>query len=141
MKKLLIASLCFLFLTGCTSSVEERVFNEPNSEVKEPHPLVTGEASVIAGKVLEQKFNLANFEVKVTDNTCKVFHMPDDKNAQTGEVYLNLYNVLGTFTYQDKIYDFTMLYSMKNKSDYSVVYFSTPYDESIIIDTKLESEQ
>src|SRR5699024_5675344 len=111
MKKMLVVVLSLFFLTACTSSVEERVFNEPNSEVKEPHPLVTGEASVIAGKVLEQKFKLANFEVNFTDDTFKVFQMPDDKNAKTGEVYLNLYNVIGTFTYQDKIYDFTMLYS------------------------------
>lgn len=141
MKKLLIASLCFLFLTGCTSSIEERSFNVPNTEAKEPHRDAYAEAPLIVEKVLEKRFKLANFEVNAPDDTFKVFQMPDDKNAETGEIYMDLHSAIGNFTYQDKIYDFNLLYSMKEDLRYSVIYFSTTFDESLTIDIPLESEQ
>ena len=124
MKKILVAVLCALFLVGCASEPkEERSFDTPNTEVKEVDNTVKAESATIAQKVLENQYKLANFKINMTDSDYKVYQMPDDKNADTGEVYMNLYSAIGTFEYQDKNHPFTMLYTMKNESDYAVLYF------------------
>lgn len=142
MKKGLVVVFFLLFLTGCGSEQkEERSFDTPNTEVREVGTDVKSESSVIAQKVLEKQYGLANFKVNMTDKDYKVFQMADDKNAETGEVYMNLYSTLGTFEFQDKNYPFTMLHSMKNESDYAVLYFQTNYDDNLTIDTPLESDK
>lgn len=142
MKKGLFVVFFLLFLTGCGSEPkEERSFDTPNTEVKETNNYIRAEASVIADKVLKERYKIDNYKIHATDESFKVMQMPDDKNANSGEVYMNLYSVIGNFTYQDKIYDFTMLYSMKNESDYSVPYFYTNLDDSKTINTPLESEK
>ena len=83
-----------------------------------------------------------NFEVNFTDDSFKVYRMPDDKNTETGEEYKNVYSAIGNFTYQDKIYNFDMVYSFTDKDSYKVLYFNTPFDESKnTIDTPLESDK
>ncbi len=142
MKKILVVVLCTLFLAGCASEPkEERSFDTPNTEVKEVDNTVKAESATIAQKVLENQYKLANFKINMTDSDYKVYQMPDDKNADTGEVYMNLYSAIGTFEYQDKNHPFTMLYTMKNESDYAVLYFQTNYDDSLTIDTPLESDK
>lgn len=142
MKKILVAVLCTLFLAGCASEPkEERSFDTPNTEVKEVDNTIKAESATIAQKVLEKQYGLANFKVNMTDSDYKVYQMPDDKNADTGEVYMNLYSTMGTFEFQDKNYSFTMLHSMKDESSYAVLYFETNYDDSLTIDTPLESDK
>ncbi|MFW3577750.1 hypothetical protein ACN9KL_04850 [Vagococcus fluvialis] len=142
MKKILVAVLCTLFLAGCASEPkEERSFDTPNTEVKEVGNDVKAETATIAQKVLENQYKLANFKINMTDSDYKVYQMPDDKNADTGEVYMNLYSAIGTFEYQDKNHPFTMLYTMKNESDYAVLYFQTNYDDSLTIEIPLESDK
>ncbi|UDM78898.1 putative periplasmic lipoprotein [Vagococcus fluvialis] len=142
MKKILVAVLCTLFLAGCASEPkEERSFDTPNTEVKEVDNTVKAESATIAQKVLENQYKLANFKINMTDSDYKVYQMPDDKNADTGEVYMNLYSTMGTFEFQDKNYSFMMLHSMKDESSYAVVHFETNYDDSLTIEIPLESDK
>lgn len=140
---LLVATSIFI-LGACGSSdstKESKDYSKTNSTVKKTNDDDKATASVIVEKVLEERYKIDNFKVNFTDDSFKVYQMPDDKNAETGEEYKNLYNTIGNFTYQDKKYEFTMLYSLKNASDYSVIYFQTPMDESNTIDTPLESDK
>lgn len=81
------------------------------------------EASIIAENVLKKHYKIDNLEVNFINDTFKVYCMPYDKNSDTGKEYKNVYSAIGNFTYQDKIYDFDMLYSLTDKDSYEVLYF------------------
>ncbi|MFN6687363.1 hypothetical protein ACK4CS_14260 [Enterococcus gallinarum] len=146
MKKLVAGLLLsVLFLSACTNSdsaEESRNYSETNSTVKETDNEEKSEASIIAKNVLKKHYKIDNFEVNFIDDTFKVYRMPDDKNSDTGKEYKNVYSAIGNFTYQDKIYDFDMLYSLTDKDSYEVLYFYTPLDDSKnTINTPLESDK
>lgn len=146
MKKLavgLLLSILFLGACGSTSSTEDsRNYSESNSEVKDTNDEEKSEASIIVEKVLKEHYMIDNFEVNFTDDSFKLHRMPDDKNTETGEEYKNVYSAIGNFTYQDKIYNFDMVYSFTDKDSYKVLYFNTPFDESKnTINTPLESDK
>lgn len=146
MKKLVIGLLLtILFLSACgnsESTKESRTYKEANTAVKETNDEEKSEASIIVEKVLKEHYMIDNFEVNFTDDSFKVYRMPDDKNTETGEEYKNVYSAIGNFTYQDKIYNFDMVYSFTDKDSYKVLYFNTPLDESKnTIDTPLESDK
>jgi len=146
MKKIVIGLLLtILFLSACgnsESTEESRTYKEANTAVKETNDDEKSEASIIVEKVLKDHYMIDNFEVNFTDDSFKVYRMPDDKNIETGEEYKNVYSAIGNFTYQDKIYNFDMVYSFTDKDSYKVLYFNTPFDESKnTIDTPLESDK
>lgn len=146
MKKLVAGLLLsVLFLSACTNSdsaEEFRNYSETNSTVKETDNEEKSEASIIAKNVLKKHYKIDNFEVNFIDDTFKVYRMPDDKNSDTGKEYKNVYSAIGNFTYQDKIYDFDVLYSLTDKDSYEVLYFYTPLDDSKnTINTPLESDK
>lgn len=148
MKKVVlgIALLTSLTLVGCSSgdsnqSESSRDYTQSNTQVKETGNEEKSEASIIVEKVLKDHYKIDNFKVNFMDKDFKVNQMPDDKNSDTGEVYKNLYNVIGTFTYQDKKYEFDALYSLKNEKDFSVIHFYTKFDETKTIDIPLESDK
>lgn len=146
MKKIVIGLLLtILFLSACgnsESTEESRTYKEANTAVKETNDEEKSEASVIVEKVLKEHYMIDNFEVNFTDDSFKVYRMPDDKNTETGEEYKNVYSAIGNFTYQDKIYNFDMVYSFTDKDSYKVLYFNTPLDEAKnTIDTPLESDK
>lgn len=145
MKKIVIGLLLtILFLSACgnsESTEESRTYKEANTAVKETNDEEKSEASVIVEKVLKEHYMIDNFEVNFTDDSFKVYRMPDDKNTETGEEYKNVYSAIGNFTYQDKIYNFDMVYSFTDKDSYKVLYFNTPLDDSKnTINTPLESD-
>lgn len=146
MKKIVIGLLLtILFLSACgnsESTEESRTYKEANTAVKETNDEEKSEASVIVEKVLKEHYMIDNFKVNFTDDSFKVYRMPDDKNTETGEEYKNVYSAIGNFTYQDKVYNFDMVYSFTDKDSYKVLYFNTPFDESKnTIDTPLESDK
>lgn len=146
MKKLVIGLLLtILFLSACgnsESTEESRTYKEANTAVKETNDEEKSEASVIVEKVLKEHYMIDNFKVNFTDDTFKVYRMPDDKNSDTGEEYKNVYSAIGNFTYQDKVYNFDMVYSFTDKDSYKVLYFNTPLDDSKnTINTPLESDK
>ena len=146
MKKLVIGLLLtILFLSACgnsESTEESRTYKEANTAVKETNDEEKSEASVIVEKVLKEHYMIDNFKVNFTDDTFKVYRMPDDKNSDTGEEYKNVYSAIGNFTYQDKVYNFDMVYSFTDKDSYKVLYFNTPLDDSRnTINTPLESDK
>lgn len=146
MKKIVIGlllSIFFLSACGSSDSTEDsRNYSETNTTVKETDNDEKSEASVIAENVLKKHYMIDNFKVNFTDDTFKVYRMPDDKNSETGKEYKNVYSAIGNFTYQDKTYDFDMLYSLASKDNYEVLYFHTPLDDSKnTINTPLESDK
>lgn len=146
MKKIVIGLLLtILFLSACgnsESTEESRTYKEANTAVKETNDEEKSEASVIVEKVLKEHYMIDNFKVNFTDDTFKVYRMPDDKNSDTGEEYKNVYSAIGNFTYQDKVYNFDMVYSFTDKDSYKVLYFNTPLDDSKnTINTPLESDK
>lgn len=146
MKKIVIGLLLtILFLSACgnsESTEESRTYKEANTAVKETNDEEKSEASVIVEKVLKEHYMIDNFKVNFTDDSFKVYRMPDDKNTETGEEYKNVYSAIGNFTYQDKVYNFDMVYSFTDKDSYKVLYFNTPFDESKnTIDTPLDSDK
>lgn len=146
MKKIVIGLLLtILFLSACgnsESTEESRTYKEANTAVKETNDEEKSEASVIVEKVLKEHYMIDNFKVNFTDDIFKVYRMPDDKNSDTGEEYKNVYSAIGNFTYQDKVYNFDMVYSFTDKDSYKVLYFNTPLDDSKnTINTPLESDK
>ena len=141
MKKLLVISSLLLVLVGCSSkasNVESRNYDETNSTYKETDNAEKSEAITIAKKVLKEHYSIDNFKIDSSNKKFKVNRAPDNKNTVTGEVYKNFYSASGDFSYQDKIYQFDMLYSMKKDDKFSVVYFKTNLDDSKTISSELE---
>ncbi|MGM8140071.1 hypothetical protein [Enterococcus italicus] len=141
MKKLFIISSLLLVLVGCSSKasdIESRNYDETNSTYKDTDNTEKSEAITIAKKVLKEHYSIDNFKIDTSNKKFKVNRAPDNKNTVTGEVYKNFYSASGDFSYQDKIYQFDMLYSMKKDDKFSVVYFKTNLDDSKTISSELE---
>lgn len=144
MKKFLVLGLLVFSLTACSNAgetAESKNYDEVNTEVKETDDTENSRATAIVENVLKEHYMIDDFEVNFTNDSFKVIQMPDDKNAETGEEYKNLYSAIGDYTYQEKTYQFVALYSLKDESDYSVLYFYTPLDEEKSISVPLESEK
>ena len=47
----------------------------------------------------------------------------------------------GKFTFQDKIYDFSLIYSKKDESKYTVLYLYSPLDKTKTMEIPLKSDQ
>ncbi|WP_071131541.1 hypothetical protein [Enterococcus timonensis] len=144
MKKFLVLGLLVFSLTACSNAgetAESKNYDEENTEAKETDDTENSRATAIVENVLEEHYMIDDFEVNFTNDSFKVIQMPDDKNAETGEEYKNLYSAIGDYTYQEKTYQFVALYSLKDESDYSVLYFYTPLDEEKSISVPLESEK
>ena len=127
--------------SGSDTSSDSKDYSSSNSEVKEAKSDDKATAGVIAEKVLSDHYRLSSAAVNVTDDNFKVTQMPDDENAEDGTVYKNVYSVIGSFDNKGANYSFDMTYSLKDDSNFSVIYFYTPYDDSKTINTPLKSEQ
>lgn len=140
---LLIFVIAMPFLFGEKSSKdqsEKQDYSESNTKVIEAKD-EKSRASVIAETKIKKIYNIDNFKVNYTDSSFKVFRMPDDKNSETGEVYKNVYSAKGNFTWQDKTYDFYLLYSMSSADNYTVLSLTSNIDNNIKIDVPLESDK
>ncbi|WP_375178772.1 hypothetical protein [Enterococcus rotai] len=142
MKKIITVLVMLFILVGCGNSTEkERDFNQTNTEVKEGSNEEIAELSVISENQIKKLYGIDNIKINYTTKDFKVFRMPDDKNAETGEVYKNVYSGIGDFTWQDKIYHFSILYSMVDDSKYNVLSLTSQYDTDKIINVPLESDK
>lgn len=119
------------------NSSEKQDYTQSNTEVKDAKEEIPN-ASVIADDKIKQLYSIDNFKVKYS--TLRVNRLPDDKNPETGEIYKNLYGVHGEYTWQDRIYHFSMIYSKKNENEYTVVHLTSNLDDSKTINVPLESD-
>lgn len=119
---------------------EKNDYDKKNSEVIEAKD-EKSRASVIAEKSIKKLYSIDNFKINFTDSSFKVFQMPDDKNIETGQEYKNIYSVIGDYTWQDKLYKFSMLYSMSDEDNYTVLSLTSNIDNAISIDIPIESDK
>lgn len=118
---------------------EVKNYSETNSSVKEVDNDQVAEFATIAKKHIKQIYSIDNFKMDL--KSIKVYQFPDDKNSETGEVYKNVINGTGEFTWQDKVYSYTLIYSNKDTKNYSVLYLYSNLDSNKGIDTPLESDK
>lgn len=140
--KLAVASvLLVIFLGACSTPEKEETkdYSSTNSTIQETDNSEKAEFAAIAEKHIKESYSIDNYKVDL--KSIKVNQFPDDKNAETGEVYKNIYNGNGEFTWQDKVYNFTLIYSKKDDTNYSVLYLYSNLDTNKGIDTPLESDK
>lgn len=105
----IIGSLAATVMGGCGSSTaetkESKNYSETNSTIKEVDSDQTAEFATIAEKHIKEIYSIDNLKMDL--KSIKVTQFPDDKNAETGEEYKNIYNGIGDFTWQDKKYNFS----------------------------------
>lgn len=140
---ILVVAIALPFIFGDSSPKEETKkhdYTESNSKVIEAKD-EKSRASVIAEKQIKELYSIDNFKVNYTDSSFKVFRMPDDKNSETGQEYKNLYSVIGNFTWQDTQYHFSMLYSMTDEDNYTVISLTSNFNNDVSIDIPIESDK
>lgn len=140
-KVFFVGMLALLFLTACGSSKEkeEKNYESTNSSIKEADTKQIAEFATIAETQIKRIYAIDNFKMDL--QSVKVNQFPDDKNTETGEIYKNVYNGTGEFTWQDKVYSYSLIYSKKDTTKYSVLYLYSNLDTSKGIDIPLESDQ
>ncbi|MEJ4918872.1 hypothetical protein SKA40_14805, partial [Enterococcus faecium] len=112
----IIGLLAVTVMGGCGLSTaetkESKNYSETNSTIKEVDSDQTAEFATIAEKHIKEIYSIDNLKMDL--KSIKVTQFPDDKNAETGEEYKNVYNGTGDFTWQDKKYNFSLIYSKKD---------------------------
>ncbi|WP_315307334.1 hypothetical protein [Enterococcus devriesei] len=136
-----VSVLLFLILGACSTSEKEepKNYESTNSTIKETDTDQKAEFATIAEKHIKEVYSIDNFKIDL--KSIKVNQFPDDKNAETGEIYKNILNGIGDFTWQDKQYNFSLIYSKKDDTNYSVLYLHSNLDSTKGIDTPLESDK
>lgn len=140
--KLGVVSILSVFLLcACSSSENESKTNysSTNSSIKEIDTNQKAEFATIAEKHIKEIYAVNN--IKMDLKSINVTQFPDDTNAETGEVYKNVFNGVGDFTWQDKQYNFSLIYSKKDDTNYTVLYLHSNLDSAKGIDTPLESDK
>ncbi|EMF0283857.1 hypothetical protein KGD00_000274 [Enterococcus hirae] len=139
----IIGLLSITIMGGCGSSTaetkESKNYSETNSTIKEVGSDQTAEFATIAEKHIKEIYSIDNLKMDL--KSIKVTQFPDDKNAETGEEYKNVYNGTGDFTWQDKKYNFSLIYSKKDATNYTVLYLYSNLDTNKGVDTPLVSDQ
>ncbi|GMC10434.1 hypothetical protein K5E_25730 [Enterococcus thailandicus] len=140
-KVVFVGMLALLFLTACGSSEEkeEKNYESTNSSIKEVDTNQTAEFATIAEKHIKEIYGID--DLKMDLQSIKVTQFPDDKNAETGEEYKNVFNGTGDFTWNNQEYNFSLIYSKKDATNYIVLYLYSNLDTNKGIDTPLESDQ
>lgn len=100
-----------------------------------------GEFLLIAEKYIKETYAIDNFKIDHSSKKLKVYNSPKEINAETGEEYSNITNGGSEFTYQDKIYSFSLMYNKIDENKYSVIYLHSNYDSSKGIDVPFKSAQ
>lgn len=140
MKKIIAVLFMLFILVGCGES-EKMEFGKSNTEVIED---VSSQEKALGWTYAEiqikQLYGLDKIKIKGDSENLKVMRMPDDKNSETGEEYKDVYSVRGNFTFQDHVYNFTMLYSLTDEDHYKVLYLISNYDDSKSISVPLASD-
>lgn len=136
-----ISILLVIFLGACSSSEKEETknYSSTNSTIQETDTDQKAEFATIAEKHIKELYSIDNLKIDL--KSIKVNQFPDDKNAETGEEYKNVLNGIGDFTWQDKQYNFSLIYSKKDETNYSVLYLYSNLDPNKGIDTPLESDK
>lgn len=140
-KVVFVGMLALLFLAGCGSSEEkeEKNYESTNSSIKGVDTNQTAEFATIAEKHIKEIYGID--DLKMDLQSIKVTQFPDDKNAETGEEYKNVFNGTGDFTWNNQTYNFSLIYSKKDATNYTVLYLYSNLDTNKGIDTPLESDQ
>lgn len=139
--KLGVVSILSVILLGACSTSENKSktdYSSTNSSIKETDTAQKAEFATIAEKHIKEIYAVDN--IKMDLRSISVTQFPDDKNAETGEVYKNVFNGIGDFTWQDKKYNFSLIYSKKDDTNYTVLYLHSNLDSNKGIDTPLESD-
>lgn len=112
MKKIAMLGLVvisIISLAACTDSEVTKVdYDKTNNSIVETDSHAKAEFATIAEKQITKNYAIDNFKIDLS--SIKVNQFPDEINADTGEVYKNVMNGGGKFTFQDKIYDFSLIY-------------------------------
>ena len=140
--KLGVVSVLLVFFLGACSTPEKeetKDYSSTNSTIQETDTNQKAEFATIAEKHIKEIYSIDNFKIDI--KSIKVNQFPDDKNAETGEVYKNIFNGIGDFTWQGKQYNFTLIYSKKDATNYSILYLYSNLDPNKGIDTPLESDK
>ncbi|HBC4799078.1 TPA: hypothetical protein KET04_002632 [Enterococcus faecalis] len=143
MKKISMLGLVvisIISLAACTDSEVTKVdYDKTNNSIVETDSHAKAEFATIAEKQITKNYAIDNFKIDLS--SIKVNQFPDEINADTGEVYKNVMNGGGKFTFQDKIYDFSLIYSKKDESKYTVLYLYSPLDKTKTMEIPLKSDQ
>lgn len=135
-----VSILSVILLGACSTSENESKtdYSSTNSSIKETDTAQKAEFATIAEKHIKEIYAVDN--IKMDLKSISVTQFPDDKNAKTGDVYKNVFNGIGDFTWQDKKYNFSLIYSKKDDTNYTVLYLHSNLDSNKGIDTPLESD-
>lgn len=138
---ILVLAIALPFILGDKSKTDESKGKTQSSTSGDWSDADKSEFLVIAEKYIKQTYAIDNFKIDDSSDKLKVYNSPTDVNAETGEEYKNIINGISEFTYQDKVYPFTLLYNKIDKNKYSVLYLYSNYDSTKGIDVPLKSEQ
>lgn len=95
----------------------------------------------IAEKHLSKLYGIADPQVETKD--LRVVKLPTtDELAETGKKLENMTSGYGKFEFENKLYNFDLLYDMEDGSDkYTIIYLRSDYDETKEINLKLKSDE
>lgn len=145
MKKYLIfVSLIVIslsFLAGCGEPEKPRDYSQSNSKVVDDVTLDERSTGwLYATDEIQKLYSIDNVKIKDNEENFHVRRLPDDESPDGSEKYKNLYNANGNFTWKDKIYHFSMLYSLTDDTHYKVLSLYSDYDKDKVINVPLQSE-
>ncbi|MGY3748107.1 hypothetical protein ACWN8P_12685 [Vagococcus salmoninarum] len=140
-KKLLVAILLsFCLVTSACSDKSNSRDKKKDDKTRNTFTIEKdskGEFITLAEKHIKELYQIDNLKLNTNPDILKVYGSPDEVNSETGEVYKNVINGITEFTYQDKVYKLTFLYSKTDDEHYKVLYLYSNYDTSKIIDVPL----
>ena len=95
----------------------------------------------IAEKHLSKLYGIVDPQVETKD--LRVVKLPTtDELAETGQKLENMTSGYGKFKFENKLYNFDLLYDMEDGSDkYTIIYLRSDYDETKEINLKLKSDE
>ncbi|SDN92035.1 hypothetical protein SAMN04487774_11372 [Enterococcus faecalis] len=136
---------CFSFLVGCGEPEKPRDYETTNDSVIEGDKITNDEkatAWTYSEIQINKLFGLDNAKVDGTADDFKVVRLPDDQSPDGKIVYKNVYSVIGYFTYQEKRYRFSMMYSLIDADNYRVLTLnSQDFDHGLkVINVPLKSD-
>lgn len=138
---LIMLSLC-LITSACSSKTDTK--NDKTYEsTKDTFTIENdskGEFVTLAEKHIKELYQIDNIKLNMKSNVLSVYGMPDQVDSDTGEVYKNIISGSTDFTYQDKVYKLTFLYSKTDDEHYKALYLYSNYDSNKTIDVTLEDD-
>jgi hypothetical protein len=125
--------------TASSESIELKKETKSDDTVKAVNTSQKAEFIVLAEAQIKKAYQIDNFKIDTSENNLKVNIFPDNKSSDGKTTYKNILNGAGEFTYRDKVYKFSFMYSKINSDSYKTLYLYSDYDKNKGIDVPLKN--